>query len=230
MIAPGWDDPAVREGTRRMLDRRSRLLAEGGRMIGWKLGFGAPVWLDKFGLAGPVVGFLPESNRRESGATISCRGWVNPVAEPEIAVYLGSDVEEPGRVVEAISGMGAAIELADIDTPPEDIVEILGGNIFHRAVVLGSPDHSRLDGSVAGMRARIKQNGSEVADTEYLEALTGGIVSILGHVAGLLQAAGERLRAGDVVIAGSVVPPIPVRPGDEITFELVPLTSISVAV
>lgn len=199
-------------------------------MIGWKLAFGAPERLEQFGLAGPLVGFLPASNVRSSGETVSCRGWVNPVAEPEIAVYLDRDVEEPDRVGESISGLGAAIELADVDSLPEDIGDVLEGNIFHRAVVLGQPDYSRVGGSIAGLRARITKNGSEVADTKYLEELTGGIVSILGHVAGLLQAAGERLRAGEVVIAGSIVPPIPVRPGDGITFELAPLAPISVVV
>jgi hypothetical protein len=33
-----------------------------------------------------------------------------------------------------------------------------------------------------------------------------------------------------VVIVGSVLPPIRVQPGDEITFELVPLNPISVSV
>ena len=230
MIVPGWDGASVLEGTRRMLDRRSRLLEQGGQMIGWKLAFGAPHWLDKFGLAGPVVGFLAESNVRSSGATVSCRGWIRPVAEPEIAVYLGSDVDEPDRVAEGISGVGAAIELADVDSPPEDIGQVLEGNIFHRAVVLGQPDYSRAGGRIVGMRARITNNGSEIADTEDLEALTGDIVSILGHTARLLQAAGARLKAGEVVIAGSVVPPVPVRPGDDVKFELVPLPPISVTV
>ncbi|MEX0863970.1 MAG: fumarylacetoacetate hydrolase family protein [Acidimicrobiia bacterium] len=230
MTTPGWDDPVVGEAMRRMLDQRRRVLERGEGTIGWKLAFGAPVWLEKLGLTGPLVGFLPESSRKAPGSTISCQGWVDPVAEPEIAVYLGSDVLEPDRVVESISGLGAAIELADVDSPVEDIGQVLEGNIFHRAVVLGPPDHSRVDGSVAGMRARISRNGSEIADTEDLEALTGRIVSVLGHTAALLRAAGERLGAGDVVIVGSVIQPIKVHPGDEITFELVPLSPISVSV
>jgi 2-oxo-3-hexenedioate decarboxylase len=230
MIASGWDDASVLEGTRWMLDRRAALLEQGERMIGWKLAFGAPHWLDKFGHAGPLVGFLMESRVRPSGSTVSCRGWIHPVAEPEIAVYLSRDVDEPDRVAESISGVGAAIELADVDSPPEDLEGILEGNIFHRAVVLGRPDHSRVGGSVVGMRARIASNGSEIADTEDLALLTGDLVSILGHTARLLQAAGTRLKGGEVVIAGSVVPPLPLRPGDEVTFELVPLLPISVNV
>jgi 2-oxo-3-hexenedioate decarboxylase len=230
MIASGWDDASVLEGTRRMLDKRAALLEQGERMIGWKLAFGAPHWLDKFGHAGPLVGFLVESRVRPSGATVSCRGWIHPVAEPEIAVYLSGDVDEPDRVAESISGVGAAIELAEVDSPPEDLEGILEGNIFHRAVVLGPPDYSRVGGSVVGMRARVTNNGSEIADTEDLALLTGDLVSILGHTARLLQAAGTRLKGGEVVIAGSVVPPLPLRPGDEVTFELVPLLPISVNV
>lgn len=225
-----WDDASVLEGTRRMLDRRARLIEDGERMIGWKLAFGAPERLRQFGLTGPLVGFLAESNAKSSGAAVSCQGWVHPVAEPEIAVYLGKDVDEPDRVAESISGLGAAIELADVDPPPEDLGAVLEGNIFHRAVILDQPAHSRAGGSVAGMRARIANNGTEIADTADLEALTGNLVSILGHTSRLLQSAGARLRAGEVVIAGSIVPPIPVRPGDEITFELVPLPPISVTV
>ena len=230
MIASGWDDASVLESTRRMLERRARLLERGERMIGWKLAFGSPHWLDKFGHSGPLVGFLAESNVRPPGSTFSCRGWIHPVAEPEIAVYLGKDVDEPDRVAESISGLGPAIELADVDSPPEDLERVLEGNIFHRAVVLGPPDHSRVGGTVVGMRARITNNGTEAADTEDLAALTGDLVSILAHTARLLQGAGTRLKAGELVIAGSVIPPIPLRPGDEVTFELVPLLPISVRV
>lgn len=224
------DETKVGVGLRRMLANRSEHLARGERVIGWKLGFGTPSWLEKFGLDGPLVGFLPEPRRHRSGATVSCREWVNPVAEPEIAVYLGRDVDDPGRAADSISGLGPAIELADVHPPPEDIGDVLAGNIFHRAVILGEPDPTRTDGSVAGLRARVSRDSSELADTSDLESLTGEIVSILGHAAVLLGSVGEALRAGDVVIMGSVVPPIPIRPGDEITFELAPLPPISVQV
>jgi 2-keto-4-pentenoate hydratase len=69
-----------------------------------------------------------------------------------------------------------------------------------------------------------------VADTTDIEALTGEIVTTLGHAAALLGAAGETLRAGEVVIMGSVTPPLPVQPGNEISFELAPLAPISVRV
>jgi 2-keto-4-pentenoate hydratase len=230
MSKPGSANPSVRDGIRRMLEQRSTLLQQGERMIGWKLGFGAPAWLEKFGLTGPLVGFLPESRAHRPGATVSCQGWANPVAEPEIAVHLGRDVDDPDRVEEAISGLSAAIELADVDPPPDDIEEVLAGNIYHRALILSDPGPDGADAQLAGMRARVTKNGSEVADTADLESLTGELVPILGHTAVLLGAAGQGLRAGEVVIMGSVVPPLPLQPGDEITFELAPLPPITVRV
>jgi 2-keto-4-pentenoate hydratase len=182
------------------------------------------------GLTGPLVGFLPESRQHHPGATVSCQGWVKAVAEPEIAVYLGHDVDDPARAAEAISGLGSAIELADINAPPEDIGDVLAGNIFHQAVILGEPDPGRAGGDISGLRARVTRDGSEVADTSDIEELTGGIVTILSHAAALLDAAGETLRAGEVVIMGSVIPPVPVQPGNEISFELAPLAPISVRV
>lgn len=213
-----------------MLDARSEILGAGEETIGWKLGFGAPVWLERFGLSGPLVGFLPAARSHPPGATVSCAGWTRPVAEPEIAVHLGSDVDDPARASEAVSGLGAAIELADVHSPPDDLEETLAGNIFHRAVVLGEADSDLSPRDLTGVRAVVAVDGAEVASTADLEVLTGNLVDILGHAASLLAAAGERLRAGEVVIAGSVVPPIDVAPGSEVTYQLGPLAPIGVRV
>lgn len=230
MTASDWENPAVRSGMVRMLAQRSDVLKSGGRTIGWKLGFGAPVWLEKFDLSGPLLGFLLASQSHPPGATVSCEGWVRAVAEPEIAVHIGRDVDDPSRASAAVSGLGAAIELADVDPPPDDLEETLAGNIFHRAVILGEPDPGLSPLDVGMLRARVRVDGTEVADTTDLETLTGNLGDILGHAAALLASAGERLCAGEVVIAGSVVPPIEISPGSEVSYELSPLAPVTVLV
>jgi 2-keto-4-pentenoate hydratase len=227
---PDLEIPGVRRGIDEMLARRAQVLAEGAKPIGWKLGFGAPAWLDKFGLTGPLVGFLTDATRYPSGATVSCEGWSNPVAEPEIAVHIGPEVVDPGHAGAAIDAIGPAIELADVHSPPEDIAEVLAGNIFHRALVLGETAPTRAGGVLAGLRARIMCDGVEVADSTDLQVLTGDLVAILGHAATLLASAGEAIRPGEVVIMGSVIPPQPVRPGQVVRFELSPISAVSVSV
>ncbi len=214
-----------------MLALRSEHLANGERAIGWKLGFGAPGSLKRFGLSSPLLGFLTDAGAHPPGSTVSCSGWRRPVAEPEIAVYLGKDVQPgTGNVVGSIASLGAAIELADVDPPPDDIEETLAGNIFHRAVIFGEPDPGRAGGDRSDLRARVVHDGVEVADTADVEAITGDLIELIGHSAALLAAAGEQLSAGDVLITGSIIPPLEVRPGQEIVFELTPLSAISVQV
>lgn len=230
-MSDSWTDaPPVHDGMGRMLENRRRLVDRGEEMIGWKLGFGAPAGLEKFGIPGPLVGFLPVSRRHSAGSLVSVQDWANPVAEPELAVYLGSDVDHPDRAARCISAMGPAIELADVHPPPDDLEEVLAGNIFHRGVLFGEPDAGRAGGDTSGLEARISRDGIEVAATSDLESLTGALVPTLVHTARLLDAFGEKLRSGEVVIAGSVVPPLQVSPGEEIVFRLEPLGEVSVLV
>src|SRR5262249_15345626 len=150
----------------------------------------------------PLVGFLMRPGLIPSGGDASLAGWVKPVAEPEIAVHIGSDLPGGGDLAAAaaaIAALGPAIELADADLPFEDPEAILKGNIFQRHVVLGEPDASRAGGSTAGLTARVCRRDAEAARTSDPEAATGRIVDIVRHVADVLAAFGEGLSAGDVI-------------------------------
>jgi 2-keto-4-pentenoate hydratase len=167
------------------------------------------------------------------GGTASLAGWVKPVAEPEIAVHIGRDLPGGGdraAAAAAIAALGPAIELADADLPFEDPEAILKGNIFQRHVILGERDASRAGGSTTGLTARVFRREAEVARTSDPEAATGKLVDIVRHVADLLAAFGEKLSAGDVIIAGSVVPPMLVEADETgVAFALEPIGRVSVA-
>jgi 2-keto-4-pentenoate hydratase len=77
--------------------------------------------------------------------------------------------------------------------------------------------------------ARVLKNGDVVAATRDPEALTGALDAVLAHTARVLAQTGEALRPGDVVITGSVVPPMPVAPGDDVVAELPPLGTLRVS-
>jgi 2-keto-4-pentenoate hydratase len=221
-------DARIARGMAAQLDLRRRRIASGAKPIGWKVGFGAPAAMTKFAITAPLVGFMLDTNIVASGATVSFAGWVKPVAEPEIAVEMRTDVPGGGTraaAADAIGAIGPAVELADVETPPENVETILAGNIFHRHVVFGP----RAGGRIEGLHARVRRNGAAYADTTELEANTGKIVDIVRHVADLLAACGERLAAGDVIIAGSVVAPIFLAPEDRaIDYALDPLGSVTV--
>jgi 2-keto-4-pentenoate hydratase len=228
-----WGDPRIQRGMTEQLAKRRARIAAGEAPLGWKVGFGAPAMMEKFRITAPLVGFLMKGALIPSGGTASLAGWVKPVAEPEIAVHIGRDLPGGGdraAAAAAIAALGPAIELADADLPFEDPEAILKGNIFQRHVILGEQDASRAGGKTAGLTARVFRSDTQVAQTSDPEAATGKLVDIVRHVADLLAAFGEKLSTGDVIIAGSVVPPMFVE-ADETGFAhaLEPIGRVSVA-
>ena len=219
-----YDNPAVIRGMERQLEVRAQLIAAGAKPIGWKVGFGAPVAMENLGIDAPLVGFLTDRSLIGDGETVSLTGWTKPLAEPEVAVYMGSDLvgdAGPRQVAAAIAGLGPAIELADFDVPPEGPEAILAGNIYHRRVALAPMDAARAGARLAGLTGSVTRGGGEFALIEDVEANTGALVDLVALVAGTLAAAGEVLRGGDVIIPGSTTPPIFLEPDDtEIRFDL----------
>ena len=217
-------DERIAAGMRDQLAVRDERVRAGDRQIGWKVGFGSAAAKAALGTDRPLVGFLMESNRVDDGADVAVATWTAPFLEPEIAVHLERDVAPDAAwsdVRSAIGGLSAAIELADVDPPPEDVRAILAGNIFHRHVVLGAVEEGRATGD--GITGRFLRDGEEIAATDDPSALTGELVEVVRLTAETLAACGEHLRAGEVVITGSVITPQPVAPGQRVEVELGPL-------
>jgi 2-keto-4-pentenoate hydratase len=203
---------SVEAGMRALLTRRQAELAAGAKPVGWKVGFNLPAAWPRLGIDAPVAGYLTDSTVVEPGAEVALAGWTQPTLEPEIAIAVG----EGGTV----AGLAPAIEVVDIDLPFEDVEAILARNIFHRAVALGPPAP---EATLAGFACRVRRDGEEVrvVDTSEDPAET------VERVAGFLAAHGARLRPGDRIIAGTLTPPLPVAPGDEVEVDLGALGIVS---
>ncbi len=224
------DDPRITRGlTTQLAQRRARMVA-GEKPLGWKVGFGAPAAMKMLGIDAPLLGYLMQSALLSNQTTVSLKGWVKPAAEAEIAVHMARDLDayaDQATISAAIAGIGPAIELADVTFAPDDVEKILAGNIYQRHVVLGACETTRAGAVLDGLRARIARNQSEIASTTDPQAATGDIIGITGHVATTLAAHGERLRAGDVIITGSITPPLWMEANETLAFELEPIGSLS---
>jgi 2-keto-4-pentenoate hydratase len=202
-------DPRLARGMAAQMELRRIALAAGARPIGWKVGFGSAAGLAKLGISAPLVGFLLERAVVASGGTVSLAAFAMPVAEPEIAVEIGTDLpggSDEAAAAAAIAALGPAFELADF-APSDDPEAILSGNIFQRHVVFG-PRLARPDGATAGLVSTVRRNGIPVPAPADVTANTGSLPMIVRHVADTLAALGETLRAGDVIIAGSITAPL----------------------
>jgi 2-keto-4-pentenoate hydratase len=226
------DDPRIARGMTAQLAKRRARIDAGETPLGWKVGFGAPEAMKNLAITAPLVGFLMRPALVPSGGTASLAGWTKPVAEPEIAVHMGRDLSAGPSDTEtkaAIAALGPAIELADLEFPPDDVEAILAGNIYQRHVILGAFDPEYAGGRTDGLLCRVMRRGAEFARADNPQAATGDLVGIVRHVANVLAAFGERMHAGEVIITGSTVPPLFVEPDEDgIAFALDPVGEVSV--
>ncbi len=226
------DDPRILAGMTRQLEARRKRLDAGETPLGWKVGFGAPAALARLGITKPLVGFMMQKSRVEPGATVELGGWTKPIAEPEIAIHFGRDLTgdiSADEAKAAIAGLGPAIELVDLDGPADDPEIILEGNIFHRRVALGAPSAACAGAKLHGLTGRVFRRGAEAAATSDLEANTGRLIDIVRNVAATLGAFGEKISAGEVLIAGSVVLPVVLEADEtDFAFELEPVGRVGV--
>ena len=195
----------------------------GAHQDGWKLGFGSPSALANLQIDKPLVGYLLDRNQIANGESIKISTWSKPVGEAEIAMYFGKDVPKSAsiqEVMDCISALGPAIEIADLDLVTTDPEPILAGDIFQRHYILGEKDDLRAGGNIAGLAASISMPDGSVTRVENLPALTGQTSIILHHFAAFAREFGEGVKAGEFVIIGSIVPPILVSAGQGFSYSL----------
>jgi len=227
-----WEDPRIAKGMAAQLATRRARIAAGERPLGWKVGLGAPASMERMQIKAPVVGFLMQRALLLSGSTVSFSGFTKPVAECEIAARMAKDLPggaSPDDALAAVKDIFPAIELADFDPPPtaDNLDAVLAGDIYQRHVILCG--NTRAGGSVAGLTSRLIRRGAQAANTTDPEALTGKLPDIVALVANTLAAYGEKLSAGDVIITGSITPPIILEPDEtDLTHALDPIGEVSV--
>ena len=208
-------DERIRRGLDAQLRDLQRRTAGGERRIGWKVALNDPRVQGALGIERPVIGYLASGTVVAAGGAHSLAGATRPAVEPEIAVHVG----EGGSV----AGLGPALEVIDVDLPFDDLEQVMAGNVFHRAVVLGPVSPGRT--GLAGLRARFAGGGEEREIDVAAAAMEPAEVVAL--VSGYLEAAGEALRAGEMIIAGSLITAVPAPAGARFTLDVDPLGTVA---
>jgi 2-keto-4-pentenoate hydratase len=197
--------PSARAAFLELLARRREVLAAGAAHVGWKLGIG-----DRESIEGSIaVGYLATATVLPPGGTYRAAGLAAELsADVEVAVQLRRDVsseEGPRSARDAIGGYAVALELVDLAPVLGDPVAVVASNVFHRAVSFGPMEAVLPE---PPFRARVYVGGQAPAVGEADDHLADRLVA----AARVLEAADERIRAGDLIISGSIVQ-VPVAPG-----------------
>jgi 2-keto-4-pentenoate hydratase len=199
---------------------RQALVGRGERVIGWKAGFTSKATRQAFGADGPVCGFLLGSGVYASGAEVPASSFIGLAVEAEVALVMGRALAGPGvtppQALLAVEGAVPALELVDFRYAGEpSAADVIADGVLAKAVVLGAPltDVTHLDLALEGLVYEL--NGAIVATNTAAEVL-GTPINSLAWIANHLGARGLGLRAGDVVMTGSVSSVLRPKAGDTV--------------
>jgi 2-keto-4-pentenoate hydratase len=203
-------------------------VAAGARVIGRKIGLTNPAVQAQFGVDRPDFGVLFESMACAPGTPIDAARTLQPKIEAEIAFVLAEDLTGamigPAEVAAATAYVVAALEIVDSRIAGWDIgiVDTIADNGSSGLFVLGDrrQELGQLDLAACAMTLRrVASGGAGGSDGEVVSTGTGA--SILGHplaavawLAAAVRDHGSPLRAGEVVLSGSLGPMVTVAPGD----------------
>jgi 2-oxo-3-hexenedioate decarboxylase len=204
-----------------------------GPLAGWKLGVTSRAKQAQVGLGEPVRGFLATANALDVGAPLRTGELIQPRAEPEIVFLMGRDLSGPAvtaaDVLAATAGVATGIEVLDsrfVDyrfTMPD----VIADNTSAGRYVVGAPVSP--DGIDLRLVGVVLEHNGEVIATAAGAASLGHPAAAVAWLARSLAAAGERLRAGQIVLSGGLTAAVPLRPGDVVVATIDRLGAVELA-
>jgi 2-keto-4-pentenoate hydratase len=198
---------------------------------GFKIGATAAGMQQYLGVCGPMAGFMPKIS--PAGTTFAFKDFIAPGVECEVALRLGRDIA-PGPLSRAAAAAAVAetfpaIEIVDnryTDFKAVGANTLIADQVFHAEAVIGTPSTIAPD-ALDTLHGRITHNGQELGN--------GPATALLGHPLEVLAwlansgAAHEfgGLKAGQVILCGSVTPPFWLSAPGTVTVDFGPLGAVS---
>ena len=210
---------------------REGLVARGQQVIGWKVGLTSAALQRAYDVAEPVGAFLLGSGVLSSGVEVPMSRFAALVVEAEIAFVMRSDLAGPGvtppRALLAVEGALPALELVDFRMSGKPgATDLIADGVFANAIVVGTAltPVAQLDLALEGL---VYELSGTVAATNTAAEVMGSPVNSLAWIANHLGARGLGLRAGDIVMTGSISTLLRPKAGDTVRASYTRLGSVS---
>ena len=206
------------------------LTKEFGPVAGYKIAYTTAALQQSSGISEPVAGVILANNVRHSPAVLNPADFLQPGIECEVGVRMGRDLPASGApydrdgVSEAVEAAMTAFEVVDNrrtqgqDTQTQ-LLTTISSNILNAGVVLGEPVTDWRAIHLAGCRGYMEINGEVVGEGLGSDVM-GHPLEPLAWLANNLASRGQELKAGMVVITGSIVSPKWLKAGDSALIEI----------
>lgn len=176
-----------------------------GQRRGWKLGL-----TSLHAAAEPFTGPIHQRMLDE----VSLAGTIRPRVEVELALVVGIDVGDPVTAEEAAElplAVAASFEIIDDRTrPPSVDADWIADLATMRHVIAGRP-RPWTGSSFADLVGVLAVDGTETAAGRVGETVMDPVAA-LAWLSSHLHERGIQIRAGDLVITGSLTGQVPLRP------------------
>jgi 2-oxo-hept-3-ene-1,7-dioate hydratase len=216
----------------------ARKRAAGRRVIGWKIGLTSKAMQQALAIDTPDSGVLLDDMLFEDGAMIAPDRFIQPRIEAEVAFIMKAPLTGPGvtlfDVLAATAYVTPSLEILDtriLRTDPatgkaRTIVDTISDNAANAGIVLGGRAMRPDDVDMRWMGAIVSRN-AEVEETGLGAGVLNNPARGIAWLANRLAAYGDRIEAGQVVLAGSFIRPIEARHGDTIVADFGPQGTVS---
>ncbi|PYM21796.1 MAG: hypothetical protein DMD78_16905 [Candidatus Rokuibacteriota bacterium] len=211
---------------------REALLARGERLAGWKAAFTNRAAQEANQLAEPGCAFLLASGVLASGAEVPFARFSALAVEAEVALVMRRELAGPGvtpaRAATAVEGALPALELVDFRYSGKAAgSDVIAEGVYAAAIVLGGAV-TPITGLDLALEGLVYEQSGALAATNTAAEVMGNPLNSLAWVANHLGARGLGLRAGDIVMTGSVSKLLRPKAGDTVRATYTRLGSVSV--
>ncbi|HMC41241.1 MAG TPA: fumarylacetoacetate hydrolase family protein [Acidimicrobiales bacterium] len=209
-----------------------RWIAAGRRVSGRKIGVTSKAVQQQIGVDQPDFGTLFADTEYGDGIEIEAHRLIQPRAEAEVALVLERDLADPphgfAEIIRAVAFALPAIEVVDSRIADWDIsiVDTVADNASCGLYVVGSRPVllSAFDARTVPMRMTV--DGTEKSAGTGAACL-GNPLHAARWLADTMCQRGVPLRAGDVIMTGSLGPLVPLAPGQDVVAEFGPLGTVT---
>ena len=196
---------------------RSRRLEAGETIAGAKLGLTSEPKQQTMGISQPIVGFITTGMLLGDSPSYGLEQMIHPRGEPEIAFRLRDDFDRAMSFDEAaglIEAMTVAIEIIDsrFEAFRFGLADVLADNTSAAGILLGEwASTENLEQLPAtGCRLFVDE---ELKQEGLASAVLGHPLHSLVHLSEHLEARGDKLPAGSIVLSGSITDAVPLQKG-----------------
>jgi 2-keto-4-pentenoate hydratase len=205
--------------------------SQGASIVGRKIGLTSEAVQRQVGVDRPDFGVLLDDMQFDNGAVIPSGMLLQPRAEVEIAFVLSRDIEDDvddAQLRASVAFASPAIEIVDSRVQDWDIVitDTVADNASSGAFVLGDARVALSEFEPREVTMRLLRDGEEVS-TGVGAACLGDPLSALAWLAQTAREFGAPLKAGDIVLSGSLGPLAAVGPGDTLQATIEPLGAVT---